>query len=93
MFKYFLEIMQMKEQQISKSKITVLVFGILIALLGALWFLQGSDIVHIKPILCFGDCEPVTGLSPQWQINGVIAITIGVAMIWWSTRKGLKKKI
>ena len=82
----------MKSQQISISKITVLVFGILIAMLGALWFLQGSDMVHIKPILCFGDCEPVTGLSPQWQISGIIAIVIGVAMIWWSTRKGLRKK-
>ena len=82
----------MKEQRISKSKITVLILGIFLALLGALWFLQGSDIVHIKPILCFGDCEPVTGLSPQWQINGLIAIVIGAAMIWWSMRKSLKKK-
>ena len=48
--------MQMKEQRISKSKIPMLALGILIALSGALRFLQGSDSL-LRPILCFGDCE------------------------------------
>jgi hypothetical protein len=81
-----------KEQRISISKIIVLVIGSVAALLGVLWFLQGSDILHIKPILCFGNCEPIIGLSTQWQINGIIAVVIGAAMIWWSIRKGLRKK-
>lgn len=70
------------------KKIILTIVGIIAALLGLLWFLQGSDLVHIKPILCFADCEPITGKSTTWQIAGAIVFVTGAAIIY----KNLKKK-
>lgn len=75
----------------NKKQIIAIIFGIIILLLGLLWFLQGSDLVHIKPILCFADCEPITGISPQWQITGAITLIIGCLIVGVSLR-GRKKE-
>jgi hypothetical protein len=61
--------------------------GIFLLLLGLLWFLQGSDLVHIKPILCFANCTPITGKSMMWQIVGGAVFIAGVTIIY----KYLKK--
>ncbi len=45
------------------KNIIAALLGTILALLGLLWFLQGSDLVHIKPILCFANCQPITGKS------------------------------
>jgi hypothetical protein len=66
----------------NKKQIIAIIFGIIISLLGLLWFLQGSDLIHIKPILCFADCQPITGKSLQWQIMGAIAFVIGAIIIY-----------
>lgn len=66
------------------KRIAVLVLGVILVPLGVLWFLQGSDIVHIKPILCFTDCEPVVGRSPTWQIHGILAFLLGAGLIMMS---------
>ena len=66
------------------KRIAVLVLGVILVPLGVLWFLQGSDVVHIKPILCFTDCEPVVGRSPTWQINGVLSCVLGAGLIMMS---------
>ncbi len=71
----------------NKKKIIAVIFGTVLLSLGSLWFLQGSDLVHIKPILCFADCEPITGKSTTWQIVGAVVFTIGTAIIY----KNLKK--
>jgi len=72
----------------NKKQIIAIIFGIIILLLGLLWFLQGSDLVHIKPILCFADCQPITGKSLQWQIIGAVAFVSGAFVIY----KCLKNK-
>jgi hypothetical protein len=65
----------------TKKQIIAIIFGVIILLLGLLWFLQGSNLVHIKPILCFADCQIITGQSLQWQIIGAITFIIGVFII------------
>jgi uncharacterized BrkB/YihY/UPF0761 family membrane protein len=65
-----------------KKNIVAVIFGAILSLLGLLWFLQGSDLVYMKPILCFANCKPITGKSLQWQIMGVIAFVIGAIIIY-----------
>jgi formate-dependent nitrite reductase membrane component NrfD len=67
--------------------ISVLVLGLAVTALGVLWFLQGSDVVQINPILCVGDCEPVTGHQPVWQVAGGIAGLVGVFLAVSAARK------
>lgn len=55
--------------------------GIVLVLLGALWALQGADLVHIRPILCFADCEPLVGGSIGWLIVGLVAFALGVLLL------------
>lgn len=62
--------------------------GIIFISLGSLWFLQGSDIVHLNPILCFANCEPITGKSILWQIIGVVFAVLGIFIIY----KNIKQK-
>lgn len=59
----------------------LIIVGTIATLLGLLWFLQGSDIVHLQPILCFANCEPITGKSPLWQVIGAIVFVIGLVVI------------
>lgn len=51
------------------------------SLLGLLWLLQGAGIVHIKPILCAANCEPIEGTSLLWQIIGTIVFLAGTTII------------
>jgi len=61
--------------------IALLIVGIVMVALGILWFLQGVDIVHLQPILCFANCEPITGKSPAWQVAGAITFFAGIVII------------
>lgn len=63
------------------KRIALLFLGIILTLLGLLWFLQGSDIIHLKPLLCFANCEPIVGKSLQWQIIGAITFIVGVLIV------------
>jgi hypothetical protein len=62
--------------------------GVVFALLGLLWFLQGADVLHVQPILCVADCEPVIGGSTTWLIAGALAMLVGILLI----RRGLKRR-
>jgi hypothetical protein len=42
--------------------------------------------VHIRPILCFADCEPIQGASRAWAITGLLMVTVGAIAIWFSLR-------
>jgi hypothetical protein len=64
-----------------------LVGGVIGLLLGGLWLLQGLGIVHIRPILCFANCEPVQGPSTAWAITGFLLLAAGVMAIYFA-RKG-----
>jgi hypothetical protein len=62
--------------------------GIILAMLGLLWLLQGAGLLRLCPVLCFADCECVTGGSLFWEIVGAITFTIGVILAWVSVRRG-----
>lgn len=64
------------------------IVGSVLAMLGLLWFLQGTGVVRVCPVLCFADCECVTGGSRFWEVAGVITFTIGVMLAWISLRRG-----
>ena len=66
---------------VKKKFIALIILGIILSFFGILWFLQGSDLVHINPILCFADCTPITGTSVTWQIAGGIVFVIGVVIL------------
>lgn len=67
--------------------ISVWVIGVGVVALGMLWILQGSNLVHIEPILCAGDCEPVMGHQPTWQIAGVGAVLTGALTATLAARR------
>ncbi|MFA4941996.1 MAG: hypothetical protein WC582_05435 [Patescibacteria group bacterium] len=73
----------------NKKQIISIIFGIIISFLGALWSLQGFNLVHIKPILCFVDCQPITGISLQWQIAGIVTFVVGVLIVLVNIKKKL----
>jgi hypothetical protein len=68
--------------------IIVSILGTTITLLGLLWFLQGTGIIYLPPILCVANCEPITEPSLIWAISGAIALILGVLLV----RTGVKPK-
>lgn len=70
-----------------RVKIAGLLFGLVAVLLGGLWLLQGIGVVHLRPLLCFADCEPVQGPSASWAVIGALVFTAGVALVWWSSKR------
>jgi hypothetical protein len=58
--------------------------GLVAFLLGGLWLLQGLGIVHLRPILCFADCDPVQGPSATWAVIGGLMLLAGGAVVFWS---------
>ena len=62
-------------------------FGLLAALLGGLWLLQGLGLVNIRPILCFADCVPIQGPSTTGVVVGTIALAVGGAAMFWSIKR------
>jgi hypothetical protein len=60
------------------KKIALIAVGLLGALLGGLWLLQGLGVVQVPPILCFANCEPLEGPSPAWAIIGFVVFAAGV---------------
>ena len=57
-------------------KVILNIFGILIALIGLVWFLQG---INVLP------GSFMTGQS-QWAVNGAIALVVGIALLWFANR-------
>ncbi|MEO8685263.1 MAG: hypothetical protein ABI414_10555 [Devosia sp.] len=45
--------------------------------LGGLWLLQGTGLVHVRPILCFADCVEIQGPSTTWAIVGLLMAAVG----------------
>lgn len=71
-------------------KTLILVVSIMAVLLGGLWLLQGLGLVQMKPILCFGNCQPVEGPSATWVVAGLLLLIAGIAGIanWFKRRAG-----
>jgi hypothetical protein len=65
----------------------LIVVGVILVLLGGLWFLQGTGLVTIQPILCVADCAPLEGGSATWTIVGLVAFIIGASVLWSAGRR------
>jgi hypothetical protein len=61
--------------------------GGFIAFLGLLWFLQGTGIIHLRPVMCVSNCEEIVGTSLTWAITGVIAFIIGSIIAVMSVKR------
>ena len=72
----------MKVRQIAGTLV-----GAFVAFLGLLWFLQGTGILRMRPILCVANCEEIVGPSPLWAVAGAIAFIIGTIVIVVSVRR------
>ena len=68
-------------------QIAGILVGAFIAFLGPLWFLQGTGILRMHPILCVANCEEIVGGSPFWAVVGAIAFIIGVIVVVVSGRR------
>jgi hypothetical protein len=62
--------------------------GLVAALLGGLWLVQGLGLVTIPPILCVADCETLEGPSPGWAVAGAVLLLAGLGAIFWVLRRG-----
>jgi hypothetical protein len=58
-----------------------ILFGAASTPLGLLWFLQGADLVHIRPILCVANCQPLQGGSIGWMTAGALLLVLGLAAV------------
>lgn len=70
----------------AKGVIGVLL-GTFVAVLGLLWFLQGTGILRMRPILCIANCEEVVGPSLTWAVAGAVAFIIGIVVVAVSVRR------
>jgi hypothetical protein len=61
--------------------------GLIAAVLGGLWLLQGVGVVHLRPMLCFADCDPVQGPSATWTVVGALVLMAGGGAVWWSLKR------
>ena len=68
------------------KKIAIIFVGIIAILLGLLWFLQGTAIIQVCPVLCFADCECLVGGSLTWVIVGLISLLIGIGAVYFGLR-------
>ena len=66
--------------------------GGFIAFLGLLWFLQGTGILHLRPIMCVANCEEIVSTSPTWAIAGAVAFIIGSVIAVMSVRRFRKPR-
>jgi hypothetical protein len=69
-------------------KLIALIAGVIIALLGGLWLLQGLGLVHIEPVACVAECEPLEGPSLTWAAIGFVTLLAGLAAIFYGLRRG-----
>ena len=67
--------------------VLVLLSGVGLGSVGILWFLQGSDLVHMDPLLCAADCRPIVGHQPAWQVAGGVTTLVGALTAVLAARK------
>ncbi len=68
-------------------KLAAMIFGVISALLGGLWLLQGLGTVRLQPILCFADCAAIQGPSLTWAVIGAFALAVGGLVIFWALKR------
>lgn len=60
-------------------KITLRVIGVLLLLMGPIWFLQGANVLTAGNSPMIGD--------PRWEYYGALAALVGVALLALSRRR------
>ena len=71
------------------KNIVLLILSVIGVLLGGLWLFQGLGILHMEPILCFADCEPLQGPSTTWAVIGLLVLAGGTfGIVRWFKRRG-----
>ena len=73
------------------KKIVIAALGLVLALLGGLWLVQGLGLVTIEPIACVGACEPLEGPSPTWAAIGLVVFAAGCAALFFALRRRTQK--
>jgi hypothetical protein len=76
----------------NKKLIAIIFFGTIMTLLGLLWLLQGFESIHLRPILCAANCEPVEGKSSLWQAIGTIVFLAGITIVGLCVRRIYRQK-
>jgi hypothetical protein len=66
---------------VTKRRVVRVIGGTVLILLGLLWILQGADLIRIRPILCFANCQPITGGSLTWLAVGMVTFIIGLGVV------------
>ncbi len=79
--------MSMNDKKNILKHVAVTFIGLILVALGLLWFLQGIAILSLCPVLCFADCECITGGSSFWEVVGVITLIIGIAIVCLSLKR------
>jgi hypothetical protein len=72
----------------NRRALTWILLGVGLTLLGLLWLLQGADLLHIRPILCVTNCEPVEGGSIAWMTAGALVLAGGLVL----TAAGVRRR-
>ena len=65
-------------------RVLLTIIGILLALFGLIWFLQGTNIMPYPP-------GGFMNGQTRWIINGAIAFLVGVGLIVWANRRKARK--
>jgi MYXO-CTERM domain-containing protein len=60
-------------------KITLTVIGVLLILMGSIWFLQGANVLTAGRSPMIGD--------PHWEYYGSAAVLVGIALLLLSRRR------
>ena len=68
------------------KRLALALCGSVFCLLGALWLLQGADLIRIRPLLCFADCAQITGGSRFWEAVGASVLGLGILVLGISLR-------
>jgi hypothetical protein len=71
--------------------IALAIVGVILALLGGLWLLQGLGLVTIEPIACVGACEALEGPSPTWAAIGAVVLAAGLLALFAAFRRRTPK--
>ena len=61
--------------------LALLIIGVILTLLGSLWFLQGTGIVHLNPVMCVAECKQIIGTSPTWTVIGAVTSIVGMLIV------------
>ena len=79
--------MSMNDKKNILKYVAVTFIGLILVALGLLWFLQGIAVLSLCPVLCFADCECITGGSLFWEIVGAITLIVGIAIVCLSLKR------